>query len=400
VPRGGARGGATPARRRERACTAAWRVASSRIAEAGAAAKRTAATRNAEAGIFFTGAAVVQMELAIFGAATFAFALRARARASAAPPPKGAPAPALHLGKDFAEKRRRVVEGGVDNLHLIFDFDRTMTTYEGPRGGRGATCHHIVEARRPRSVRERAEALNGVFYPVEISARLSREFKLPVMEVWYALVNDLLVETGMTRADLEEDVREANVALRAGVAGALAWAARHDVPVTIFSAGIGDVLAECLRQLVGPLHPRVRVVSNEMRFDARGVLVGFAPRVITPFTKNARDAMGDAPFFGELCARRNVVLLGDGPGDATMADGLGCETVLRVGFLNDAGAALRQLAEFTAIFDAVITHDGPADPLLSTLLRDVEAASARAPAPAPVPAVGGAAAVAIAADAR
>ena len=34
-------------------------------------------------------------------------------------------------------------------------------------------------------------------------------------------------------------VADAAGALAAGVAGALAWAARHDVPVTIFSAGIG-----------------------------------------------------------------------------------------------------------------------------------------------------------------
>lgn len=41
---------------------------------------------------------------------------------------------------------------------------------------------------------------------------------------------------------------------------------QHNVPVFIFSAGLGDVLEEIIRQS-GVYHPNVRVVSNFMDFD-------------------------------------------------------------------------------------------------------------------------------------
>lgn len=41
---------------------------------------------------------------------------------------------------------------------------------------------------------------------------------------------------------------------------------QHNVPVFIFSAGLGDVLEEIIRQ-AGVYHPNVKVVSNFMDFD-------------------------------------------------------------------------------------------------------------------------------------
>lgn len=41
---------------------------------------------------------------------------------------------------------------------------------------------------------------------------------------------------------------------------------QHNVPVFIFSAGLGDVLEEVIRQ-AGVYHPNIKVVSNFMDFD-------------------------------------------------------------------------------------------------------------------------------------
>lgn len=40
----------------------------------------------------------------------------------------------------------------------------------------------------------------------------------------------------------------------------------HNIPIFIFSAGIGDVLEEVIHQ-AGVYHPNVKVVSNFMDFD-------------------------------------------------------------------------------------------------------------------------------------
>ena len=41
---------------------------------------------------------------------------------------------------------------------------------------------------------------------------------------------------------------------------------QHSVPLLIFSAGLGDVLEEVVRQ-AGVFHPNVKVISNFMDFD-------------------------------------------------------------------------------------------------------------------------------------
>lgn len=41
---------------------------------------------------------------------------------------------------------------------------------------------------------------------------------------------------------------------------------KHNVPLLIFSAGIGDILEEVIRQ-EGVFHPNVKVFSNYMDFD-------------------------------------------------------------------------------------------------------------------------------------
>jgi len=112
------------------------------------------------------------------------------------------------------------------------------------------------------------------------------------------------------------------------------------------------------------------------------------------FNKNA-SAVLHLPFFTDehIQSRRNVLLLGDGPGDAAMAHGLpgaddaaegggGREEepapsaapppppalVLRVGLLNDR--VQDRLAHYQDLFDIVITGDGDLS-LIQHLLDDI-----------------------------
>ena len=327
---------------------------------------------------------MLQVALAIAAFAGVAEALRRRraacAAGAAAPPPPQAP-PAAGAASTLAAKRRALVAGGPSALHLILDYDRTMTSFIGPDGRRGDTCHGTVERRRSEELRARAEALASVFYPIEVDPLRSRESKVPLMETWYMLVNEILVAAGMTRRDLREDVAAANLRLRPGIVAALDWAARHDVPVTVFSAGIGDVIEEVLRQRYrAQPHAKLRVVSNSMVWDGEGddaKVIGFSAPVLHPFNKFAGAVLSELPYFAELRARPHVLLLGDSPGDAVMAEGLDAAHVLRVGFLNDNVEQLR--AKYEQLFDIVVTHDGGAG-CVTELLEEIDAAGAEAAA--------------------
>ena len=125
--------------------------------------------------------------------------------------------------------------GGTALLHVIIDWDRTCTTYMH-NGRKGDTCHGVVEQRRGPELLAQAQALNARYLPIEIDAALTPAQKIPHMRDWYAAVNGLLAASGITRGDLREDVRAANLGLREGVPELLRASISRGFPVTIFSA--------------------------------------------------------------------------------------------------------------------------------------------------------------------
>jgi cytosolic 5'-nucleotidase 3 len=265
----------------------------------------------------------------------------------------------------YSNKKDTIIKNGFTNLHLVLDFDRTMTSFFGPRGRKGATCHGIVESRRSPELKARAESLNAIFYPIEVDPTRSLESKLPWMRSWYALVNEILIESGITKFDIIEDVKQANCSLRKGIVDILDWAKEKSVPVTIFSAGLGDVISEVLeQQWLKPLPKNIKIISNMMIFDkVDGKLVGFSDPLIHMFNKTMKFHENNEDFK-ELSSRKNIILLGDSTADISMADGLDADTVLRVGFLNDN---VKTLAEtYMSIYDIVLINDSP-----STIVLDI-----------------------------
>lgn len=154
----------------------------------------------------------------------------------------------------------------------------TFWSGTGIPGKKGQTCHGLAENACNDAQKAQARALNDYYYPIEVDPKLSREDKIPLMQEWYAGINDVIVQTGMTRRDLTTAVAEGDVSLRPGVTAILDFVAATGVPLVIFSAGIGDVLVEVIRQKYGALPPQVMVISNMMVWSGPGedaVLTGF-----------------------------------------------------------------------------------------------------------------------------
>ena len=323
-------------------------------------------------------------------------------------------APGPGAGRTFAAspaaaaaKVDAICAGGTALLHVIIDWDRTCTTFMH-NGRKGDTCHGVVESRRGPELLARARALNARYLPIETDPSLPHEEKIPHMRDWYAAVNGLLAASGITREDLREDVRAANLGLREGIPQLLRASVARGFPVTILSAGIGDVIEEALALLVGPLPPHIRVASNKMVWEG-GVCVGFteptihsacvflravflkAPRPPPPpppiasphprahpsqpllpsavFNKTSAFAFDEAERLRLGAERPHVLLLGDSDGDATMAEGLDAKVLLKIGILNDAAAAEAALPKYLRLFDVVVVDDPPLWPLLDIMHR-------------------------------
>uniref|UniRef100_V9KK26 5'-nucleotidase n=2 Tax=Callorhinchus milii TaxID=7868 RepID=V9KK26_CALMI len=258
--------------------------------------------------------------------------------------------------KEIIESIKR---GGASKLQIITDFDMTLTRF-ATNGKRCPPCHNIIinSDLVSEECRKKLKDLLNTYYPLEIDPSTSITEKLPLMIEWWTKVHALLVEQKIAKINLVETVRESNAVLRDGYKPFFDKLQQHNIPVFIFSAGVGDILEEVIRQ-VGVYHPNVKVVSNFMDFDENGLLKGFKGELIHVYNKQ-EGALQNTEYFQLLMQCSNVVLLGDSLGDLSMADGVqNQENILKIGFLNDKVEEL--LEQYLAAYDIVLVRDETLD---------------------------------------
>ncbi|CAL1600298.1 unnamed protein product [Knipowitschia caucasica] len=241
---------------------------------------------------------------------------------------------------------------GPSGLQVISDFDMTLTRFSY-KGQRVPTTHNILDNRLliDEDCEKKIKRLLNTYYPIEIDAQLSPEQKQPLMVEWWSKVHELLIEQKIRKNMLERVVRESGSRLREGYREFFDLLSELQVPLLIFSAGIGDVLEEVIRQN-NVFHPNVNVISNYMDFDAAGVLQAFKGQLIHTFNKREGALLHGARLRG----RPNVLLLGDSLGDLNMADGLSnTEHILTIGFLNDQVEERKE--SYVKSFDIVLVKD-------------------------------------------
>ncbi|RLN94963.1 hypothetical protein BBJ28_00021670 [Nothophytophthora sp. Chile5] len=186
-----------------------------------------------------------------------------------------------------------------------------------------------------------------------------------------------MVEHKLTKRTVEAAVEASDITFREGFMDIFALLARENVPTLIFSAGLYDVIHAVLNKEYAKTPAKtpptnVHVVSNMMRFDEDGTVVGFDGTLIHSLNKNA-SALTGTEFWKQcqLEKRHNILLLGDSLGDADMATGLDFkeDEIVRIGFLN--GRADEKLELYLQRFDVVLTHDASLLPV-ELLLHQIQ----------------------------
>uniref|UniRef100_A0A8D0XXI1 5'-nucleotidase n=1 Tax=Sus scrofa TaxID=9823 RepID=A0A8D0XXI1_PIG len=215
--------------------------------------------------------------------------------------------------------------------------------------------------------RKELKALLHHYYPIEIDPDRTVKEKLPHMVEWWTKAHDLLCQQKIQKFQIAQVVRESSAMLRDGYKTFFHTLSQNHVPLLIFSAGIGDVLEEIIRQR-RVFHPNIHVVSNYMEFDEEGFLKGFKGQLIHTYNKNS-SVCENSTFFQQLQGKTNILLLGDSLGDLTMADGVpGVENILKIGFLNDKVEEWRE--RYMDFYDIVLEKDETLD-VVNGLLQHI-----------------------------
>ncbi|XP_034717371.1 7-methylguanosine phosphate-specific 5'-nucleotidase-like isoform X2 [Etheostoma cragini] len=248
---------------------------------------------------------------------------------------------------------------GAGSLQVISDFDMTLTRF-AHNGKRVPTTHNILDNQLliDEDCTKKMRDLLNTYYPIEIDASRTTEEKLPLMVEWWTKVHELLIQQRIRKDMLAQAVRESSAMLRDGYKVFFDRLTEQQVPLLIFSAGVGDVLEEVIRQNHVFL-PNVHIISNYMDFDQTGVLKAFKGQLIHTFNKR-EGALSRAAGLRELHGRPNVLLLGDSLGDLTMADGVSeQQNILTIGYLNDQVDERKE--SYINSFDIVLVKDETMD---------------------------------------
>ncbi len=273
---------------------------------------------------------------------------------------------AVHIADNDAveAKLASIRKDGAGELHVVSDFDRTLTQefIDGKQA-----CGSIAQMREGGYLTpdypKRAFALFDEYYPFEESVNLSVEDKAAKMQEWWEKHLQLGIECGMGKSVVDDIVSKKSLRFRAGALDLIDVLHEKGIPLLIFSAGLGDVITGYLRDL-GKLYGTVHIISNFYDYGSNGEVKGYKSAIVHTFNKN-ESLLKNTPYEGIAASRRNVILLGDTLGDLSMVSGASHDTLLSVGFLNKAND--ERLPLYEKEYDVVITDDGPMDWVLDAV---------------------------------
>lgn len=211
----------------------------------------------------------------------------------------------------------------------------------------------------PKEYSQQAHAIRDKYFPIEVDPNMTIEEKIPYMVEWWTKAHDLLSKYPVSKSLLHDMVKNSTARLRDGCKDFFNKLHEKEIPLLIFSAGVGDVIREIISQNSTTLYSNMHVVSNDIDFNEEGKMIGWKGEMIHVFNKN-ESAVHDSDYFQNLSHRGNILLMGDSLGDLHMADGAEqVEAKLTIGFLNTRVEDSLEL--YKAKYDIVIVQDESLD---------------------------------------
>jgi len=258
--------------------------------------------------------------------------------------------------KGLEKKKKRMIREGAGNLHVLSDFDRTLTysTFNGEKTP--SLIHQLRNGNYiSKDYAKRAHALYEKYHPIECS-NIPQEEKNKKMFEWWDAHFKLLVECGLDLKTIEKAskdiIEEGVIRLRKGVVEFLKVADKNKIPIIILTSSIGELASEFLKQQQ-LLLDNIYVTGNNLKFDDKGKFIGI-DKIIHVFNKHESE-IKTLPVYKKIENRGNVILLGDSLGDVGMAEGVEHENIIKIAFLDESEKG--SLEKFKENFDVVLLGD-------------------------------------------
>lgn len=269
----------------------------------------------------------------------------------------------------FKVLKENFITEGSKNVHIVSDFDRTVTYGAIKEGKRTPTI--ISQLRFNNSYlgeeySKKAHRLYEIYRPLEMDSNLPLKEKINKMNEWWEKHFDLIAKAGLTKELIKKVVNERPLNFREGLNFFLDYLSKRDIPIIFISAAPGDMLVEYLKQN-NLLHSNIHIISNLYNFDNNGKVIDVKKPIIHTFNKT-EVTVKDYPIYSFIENRKNVILLGDSIGDVGMVKGFDYNNLIKIGFLNNN--IEENLESYKEHFDVVLTGDQNFD-YINRLIQEI-----------------------------
>lgn len=261
------------------------------------------------------------------------------------------------------EKKLNSIHLNNDNFYVVMDFDMTITTPDSDNSWSMLENPDFMSPDFKKASRE----LFNKYYPYEIDYNLDFETKCSYINKWYKKNMDLFYEYGLTYDILLNCVKHSNVHFRKDFKSFLDFLYKHNIPLIILSAGIGNVIVEVLK-LNNCLYDNIHIISNFIEFE-NNKMKPFESKMIHSCNKSISNLPED--FKNNISKKDFILLFGDLIEDLSMVPKEDHNRTLCFGFLdkkiND------NLEFYKNNFDVVLTNNSSyedVENVLNTIKND------------------------------
>mmetsp|Transcript_45534 Transcript_45534/g.52637 ORF Transcript_45534/g.52637 Transcript_45534/m.52637 type:complete len:338 (+) Transcript_45534:33-1046(+) len=251
--------------------------------------------------------------------------------------------------QEVFDKLLKLQEDGVSKLHLMSDFDRTMTL-----------CNYQdIECETSFSVfRRSAVNPDGSSEKFKYTERFIVNVPPPyyyINRVYQRRTEEALNQFVRDRLNLETvegQVTETSYIARNGLDAFLQYNMKNDVSMSVVSSGILNIIISFCHAFIDVKeYNNLKFYGNALTFNSDGLIDGFKSPVVSPLTKST--------VFGyQGTDKRNIFLLGDQLHDVHMNRLLPTKNVIKYGFFNSKKRETPlKIEDYIEKYD-VVSHDG------------------------------------------
>src|SRR3989344_2734026 len=270
--------------------------------------------------------------------------------------------------KELDKVKKKISEEGIERLHIISDFDKTLTKLFV----NGKKFNSIISLLREDNAinsdyERKAYELFDKYHPIELDLKIPLEEKKKAMQEWWTTHFNLLLQMGLNKKDIHEVIEKKKIQFREGCLDFIDRLHDKNIPLVILSSsGLGDAISILLKN-EKRLYPNVHIITNLFEWDKKGNAIEIKKPIIHIMNKD-ETSVKNYPFYDKIKNRKNVLLLGDSLGDIGMIKGFDYNNLIKIGFLNDK--VNEHLEIYKKNFDVVILNDSSMD-YVNGLLKEI-----------------------------